>query len=110
MRKVFIIEVAALSDPEDLDLEDCTPQGDCAVDGAYRLTLAGDLASDPRPVERALDCFHRITPISCLEDFSIIARPEVPDDVCLSLRMDLGTFSQIPDPSGPPENPGMEIG
>lgn len=109
MKKTFIIEVAALCDFEDLDPEDRTEEGNCAVDGSYRVILTGELALDRDPTERALDCFHNIVPISCLEDFSIIARPAIPDDASLSLRADIGEFSEIPGPGDLLEAPGPGI-
>lgn len=101
MEKTFIIEVAALCDFDDLDPEDRTVEGECAVDGAYRVTLTGELAADRYPQERSLDCFHLSVPISCLDDFSITARPERPDDGSLSLRGNLGPFSRLPDLPAP---------
>ncbi|MCW3783913.1 hypothetical protein [Defluviimonas salinarum] len=88
-----IIEVAALCDFDEMDADDLDAAGNCAVDGAYRLRLtdAGE-AADPKDL--ALDIFHHIVPIACLEDFDILIRLEKPSDSGTGwLRRDLGRQS-----------------
>lgn len=98
----WIIEVTVVGNPEHLDASDCDLDGQCLVDGAYRLTIAGGLASGPDPESAALDVFHTVVPISCLEDFQIVIRPEGPEDAGEGwLRRDLGRFDAVPGPDLP---------
>lgn len=109
MEKTFIIEVAARCDFEDLDPEDRAEEGECAVDGAYRMTLTGELASDQDPQARALERFNLIAPIACFENFSIVVRPERPDDSSLSLRDDLGEFGPVPKLQYPEDGSDLDF-
>lgn len=104
LKNSWIIEVSADVDTEDLDPNDCDMSGDCAVDGAYRIQLEGALAETEDQKEVALDIFHLKVPISCLEDYTILIRPEQPLDAGDSwLRLDLGSFSEMPTFDLPPE-------
>lgn len=99
-----IIEVSVDVGSEDLDPNDCDMSGDCVVDGAYRIRLEGFLAEAEDPKEIALEIFHRKVPISCLEDYSILIRSEQPLDAGEGwLRLDLGSFSEMPGMELPPE-------
>lgn len=98
----WIVEVTADADFEDLDPNDCDHQGNCIVDGAYRIALTGALASAEDPKKAALDVFHAIVPISNIDDYDILIRPEVPLDAGEGwLRLDIGVFSEMPKPELP---------
>lgn len=75
--RVMIVEVGCLVDFDDLDPDDLDAEGNCAVDGAWRVSLPGPC---PDPTEAALDLFHRSVPIACLEDFQITVRAETAVD------------------------------
>ncbi|MGY6634669.1 MAG: hypothetical protein ACXIU8_13140 [Alkalilacustris sp.] len=75
--KAARIEVACLVDFEDLDPDDRTPDGVCAVDGSYLLTVS-DIPAGTRKSDftrKVLDHFHARVPIACLEDFGIAVFP-----------------------------------
>lgn len=93
--KRMIIEVRALVTGGGPDPEDRTPDGGCAVDGVWTVTLTGRLLSGDT-AETALDVFHRVIPIARLDDFEISARPAGAGDP--APREDLGLFSRLPDP------------
>lgn len=96
----WIIEVTALVEPDQMDSDDIGDNGDCLVDGAYRLRLEGALLERDDPTEAALDVFHSIVPIAALDDFDIITRKATPlDEGDGWLRRDLGTFREVPAPS-----------
>lgn len=98
----WIIEVSTELDFEDLDANDCDASGQCIVDGAYRLRLAGSLAEADDPKETALDVFHAVVPISNMDDYDILIRPEGPLDAGDGwLRLDMGVFSEMPQPELP---------
>lgn len=98
----WIVEVSTDLDFDDLDPNDCDASGACIVDGSYRLRLSGALAAASDPKEVALDVFHAIVPISNMDDYDILIRPEGPLDVGEGwLRLDMGVFSEIPKPELP---------
>jgi len=97
IRKVhMIIEVRALRPVEGLDTEDLSLNGGCAVDGLWLVSLTGRLGSQADSEGAALDVFHRVIPISNLEDYEIKARRPSPENG--PIREDLGLFSRLPDP------------
>jgi hypothetical protein len=103
VQRRMIVEVTAVSWLEDLDANDLDESGACAVDGAYRIVLAGGLAERGDPVEAALDVFHATVPVACLDDFDILVRGEMPGDEGDGwLRRDLGVHSEVPSPSEGP--------
>lgn len=88
----FIIEVTAVSDLDRMNPKDRAPDGSCLVDGAYRITLVGDLDAG-RLTEKALDIFHEAVPISGLEHFDILIRNQTDSDEGDGwLRADLGRY------------------
>jgi hypothetical protein len=92
----MVIEVRALRPVGTLDPEDLSPDGGCAVDGLWLVSLTGRLGSQANLEGAALDVFHRVIPISNLEDYEIKARkPSLEDG---PIREDLGLFSRLPDP------------
>lgn len=100
--KKWIVEVTALSGFEDMDQKDLDPQGNCLVDGAYRLHADGDLAEAEEPQAAALDLFHSLVPISGLEHFDVVIREETAADAGDDwLRQDLGCHSDLPGAPAP---------
>ena len=92
--RIYIVEVSCDVDFEDLDPRDQNDDGNCAVDGSYRIGLrdvpAGTSSADV--TESVLDIFHDKIGIACLDDFSIIMRGAGSNDDETSLRHDLGDF------------------
>jgi hypothetical protein len=98
----MIVEVAGLCDVDEMDAEDRDTEGNCAIDGAYRIVLAGSFAEREDLVDAVLDVFHASVPISCLDDFDILVRAERPEDAGTDwLRRDLGRHHEVPALPGP---------
>lgn len=97
----FIVEVACLTDFDALDADDLNEDGDCAVDGAYEVTLR-DIPEDTDATEQVLDVFHDKIGIACLDDYMITVRVAGPDEDESTLRTGLGAFTwQEPVDEGP---------
>ncbi len=76
MNKEMVVEVACLVDFDDLDHDDRTADGNCAVDGSYGLTLVDtpDDATDDEIIDATSLQFHRHVAIANLDDFEISYR------------------------------------
>lgn len=86
--KQMIVEVRPLKEVDGLAPEDR------GLEGAWGVTLTGQLAGRADPTEAALDVFHLVVPVSVLEDFEIDAAPAAGRRP----GTDLGRFSRLPDP------------
>lgn len=75
------VEVACLVDFDDLDEDDIDEDGNCTVDGSYLVTVAAPEGT-PRDhvIEVAKDLFHNSVAIACLDDFSILFRPQLQNE------------------------------
>lgn len=88
MDQKVVVEVSCIVDFDRLDEEDRTENGECAVDGSYLITMR-DVPENTHPndvTEASLKEFHSSIPISCLEDFLIVARPATPHDEDAAMR------------------------
>jgi hypothetical protein len=86
--KQMIVQVRPLRGGEELAPEDR------GLEGAWGITLTGQLSGRADPKEAALDVFHLVVPVSVLEDFEIDAAPAGGRRP----GTDLGRFSRLPDP------------
>jgi hypothetical protein len=86
--KQMIVQVHPLRGAGELAPEDR------GLEGAWGITLTGQLAGRADPKEAALDVFHLVVPVSVLEDFEIDAAPAGGRRP----GTDLGRFSRLPDP------------
>lgn len=93
----MIVEVVAIVPFDQLSHKDLANDGNCAVDGSYRMTIDDEDIPDPELIEMALDHFHSNIPIGTLDHFLITCRPEVSNDRISGdawLRKDLGKIPQ----------------
>ncbi len=94
----MVVEVACLTDFEDLDEDDVDADGNCRVDGMYALTvLAPEGTSEDHIIEVAKDLFHDNVAIACLDDFSITLRKRSRYDADGDFRQDLGEITATPE-------------
>lgn len=65
----FIVEVSCLTDFDAPDADDLNEDGECAVDGAYEVTLR-DIPTGADATGQVLEVFHDKIGIACLERLS----------------------------------------
>jgi hypothetical protein len=70
----FVVEVAALVDFDEMDDDDLSSDGSCAVDGSYLVRVSSPGTAYDDAVELALDEFHGRVAIASLDDFNITVR------------------------------------
>jgi hypothetical protein len=70
----LVVEVAALVEFDEMDEDDLSSDGTCAVDGSYLVRVNSPSTAYDDAVELALDEFHGRVAIASLDDFNITVR------------------------------------